>query len=324
MSARLALLISAAALLSESAGALANYPVKPVMLVVPYSTGGATDLSARNLAQSASKFLGQTIVVVNKPGAAGTLGSQSVRTAAPNGYTLLLARVGAQAIGPAIDSSVPYKWNDFTFLSVLELNPVACVARPDAPFRSLRELTEHLKKNPGKLNFSSSDKGSIPFMTSQVLFSAAGLDKNIAVSVPYKSDADSITALLGDQVQFFCGSMTVLMPQIKFGKLRGLAVAMPERMREIPDVATARESGFPALEKVVGWSALYGPPGLPQDVVRKWSEVMTRVANDGDWITGNANFGGVPAVRSPAETQRFAQTQYEFYNALVTSLGIRD
>src|SRR5262249_29101590 len=162
-------------------------------------------------------------------------------TAAPDGYTMLLARAGAQAITPAMDSKTPYKWNDFTMLSVLEFNPIACVARADAPYKSLKELVEHLRANPGKLNFSSSGEGTIPYMATQVLFSAGGLSKSIAVNVAYKSDADSVNALLGSQVQFMCSNTTALIPHIKGGTLRGLAVAMPERIPELPDVPTGRE-----------------------------------------------------------------------------------
>ncbi len=305
------------------AQAFAQYPDKPITLVVPYSAGGATDLAGRNLAQYAGEVLGQRIVVLNKPGAAGVLGSQFVRTSAPDGYTLLIARVGSQAVSPALDSSVPYKWNEFSFLSLLELNPTACVSRADAPYKSLPELVDHLKRNPGKLNYSSSGDGTLPYMTTQLLFSLAGLDKNVAVNVPYKSDADSVVAMLGGLVHFHCASVTALIAQVKAGKLRGMAVSMPDRMDEFPGVPTAREQGFADLEKVVGWSALYGPQRLPAAVVEKWTETMKKVAVHPGWVEGNKRFGGIPAVRSPADTEKFAREQFELYEGLTKSLGLR-
>ena len=313
---------AACALLLACAHAGAQYPDKPITLVVPYSAGGATDLAGRNLAQYAGEVLGQRIVVLNKPGAAGVLGSQFVRTSPPDGYTLLIARVGSQAVSPAMDSSVPYKWNEFAFLSPLELNPTACVARADAPFNSVPELVEHLKRNPGKLNYSSSGDGTLPYMSTQLLLSLAGLDRNAAVNVPYKSDADSVVAMLGGVVHFHCASATALIAQVKAGKLKGLAVSMPERMEEFPGVPTAREQGYRDLEKVVGWSALYGPQGLPPAVADKWAATMNKVAAHPGWIEGNRRFGGVPAVRSPADTEKYAREQFELYRGLVKSLGI--
>ena len=301
----------------------AHYPTRPISIVVPYSPGGTTDFSARSLSEVTTKMLGQPMIVVNRAGAAGVIGSQLVRNAAPNGYTLLLARAGAQAITPAIDSKVPYKWNDFTFISLLEFNPVACVVRADSAYRSLSDLINDLREHPGKLNYPDSGPGTIPQMATQVLFSMGKLRRDVAVSVPYKSDADSSVALLSGQVQFMCSNATTFIPLIKSGQLRGLAVGMPERIPDLPDVATAREQGYADLEKVVGWSALYGPPGLPQDIVDRWQQIMAAVAKDEHWLQLNARSGSVPAVRSAGETQRFVREQFDFYNKLIAELGIR-
>jgi tripartite-type tricarboxylate transporter receptor subunit TctC len=140
--------------------------------------------------------------------------------------------------------------------------------------------------------------------------------------VPYKSDADSVVAMLGGLVHFHCASATALIAQVKAGKLKGLAVSMPQRMEEFPGVPTAREQGFADLEKVVGWSALYGPQGLPAAVVAKWTQTMQKVAAQPGWIEGNRRFGGVPAVRSPADTEKYAREQFELYQGLVKTLGI--
>lgn len=304
--------------------ALAQYPARPISLIVPFAAGGATDLSARNLSQHVAKLIGQPVVVVNRPGAAGVIGSEAVRKAEPDGYTLLLARVSAQAVGPAIEPTMtPYKWNDFTFISLLELNPTACVARANAPYKSLKELVAYMKSHPGKLNYSSSGRGSMPFMMAQLLFSLAELPPDIAVEVPYKSDNETVMAMLGGQVDFHCAGASALMPQVKDGKLRVLAVAMPQRWDQLPDVPTTREEGFAGLEKIVGWSALYGPPGLPTAVMSRWTEVMTELASDSGWIAGNQLFDGIPSVRSPSETERFALEQFTLYETLAKQIGIR-
>ncbi|MBN9426669.1 MAG: tripartite tricarboxylate transporter substrate binding protein [Burkholderiales bacterium] len=314
---------AAAALLCLACSAWAQYPDRPITLIVPYSAGGATDIAGRNLAHYAGLILNQRIVVTNRPGAAGAIGSQLVRNAAPDGYTLLIARVGAQAVLPALDSSTPFKWNDFSFLSVLDLTPTICVARTQEPYSTLPALIDYLRKNPGKLNYSSSGEGTLPHMAAQLLFQLGKLKSDVAVNVPYKSDQDTVLAMLSGQVNFHCASATALMEQIKTGRLRALAVATAQRMPELPDVPTAREQGFGDMEKIVGWSALYGPPGLPAHVVDKWTEVMKKLATDPGWVEGNAKFGGIGSVRSPEKTEEFAREQFNLYFDLAKSLGIR-
>jgi tripartite-type tricarboxylate transporter receptor subunit TctC len=321
--ARISLLWALAAGTFAAVAATDQYPSRPISLIVPYSAGGPTDLAARNLGNSVLKLLGQPMLVLNRPGAAGAIGSQFVRNAVPDGYTMLLARAGAQAISVAIDSSVPYKWNDFTFISLLEFNPIACAARPDAPYGTLRQLIDYLRANQGKLNYASSGDGTIPYMATQVLFSTGGLPKDVAANIPYKSDADSVNALLGNQVQFMCSNATAFIPYIKAGTLRGLAVAMPERLPDLAQVPTAREQGYPEMEKVVGWSALYGPPGMSNALIEKWRQTLEKVAHDPKWVALNAKFGGVPAIRSRADTEKFVREQFDFYNDLITRLGVR-
>src|SRR5207244_2080201 len=192
-------------------------------------------LSGRNLAQHAQKFLNnQPILVVNRPGASTAIGSMAVRTAASDGYTLLIARVASHAILPAVDTKAPYKWNEFTMLSLLEVNPYVCAVKGDSPIKSMRELVE------------------------------------------------------------------------------------------LPDVPTSREFGWLDMERRTGWSALMGPPGLAKEALDKWIGVLGKLASDPDWLAGNARIGGIPAIRSPVETESFVRDQYELYKRLATSLNIRE
>jgi tripartite-type tricarboxylate transporter receptor subunit TctC len=137
-----------------------TYPNKPITLVAPYAAGGDSDFSGRNLAASVTKFIGQPVVVTNIPGASGTIGSQRVRTSAPDGYTLLVSRGGSQAITPALDSSTPYKWNDFTFITLLDFNPVVCIVKADSPYKTFTDLIGGIKANPGKLNYATAGAGN--------------------------------------------------------------------------------------------------------------------------------------------------------------------
>ena len=316
-------LLGLAITLLACTAAAQGYPSKPITFVIPFAAGGDSDLSGRNLAQHASKYLNNVpIVPVNKTGASGAIGTMAVRTAPPDGYTLLVARIATHAVLPALDSKVPYKWNEFTFLSLIELNPYVCFVRSDSSVRSIGDLVAEMRKNPGKLNFSTAGIGTSQNMAVQYLLTLAGLSKDDAVGIHYKSGGEVTTAVLGGQVQFACNNAPTVIPQVKAGKVRAL-FAMPARLPELPDVPAADEVGYPDMNKIVGWTALVGPPGLPKEVVDKWVDVFKKIANDPGWQAGNAHLGGIAAIRSPAETEKFIREQYELYNGLVAKLGIR-
>jgi tripartite-type tricarboxylate transporter receptor subunit TctC len=314
----------AAALAFACAPALGQtYPSKPITFIIPFAAGGDSDLSGRNVGQHASKYLNnQPIIPVNRVGASGVIGAMAVRTAPPDGYTLLVARIATHAIVPALESKVPYKWDEFTMLSLLELNPYICFVKADSPYRTAEELIAAMRAQPGKLNFSTAGVGTSQNMASQYLMTLAGLTKDHAVGIHYKGGGEVTTAVLGGQVQFACNNAPTVIPHVKSGALRALFVT-PTGLPELPDVPSAREAGYPDMEKIVGWTALMGPPGLPKEVVDRWVEVFARLAKDPDWQSGNARLGGIAAIRSPADTERFVREQYELYDKLVTSLGIR-
>lgn len=314
----------AAAIASAAVHAQTGYPSKPVTLIAAFAAGGESDLSARNLAQHVQKYLNnQPVVVMNRVGASGQIGSMATRSAPADGYTLLAARIASHAILPAMDSNTPYKWNDFTLISLLDLNPYVCVVLRDAPWKTMPELLDAMRKQPGKLNFSTSGVGTVQNLGVQYLFSVAGLPKDAAVGIHYKGGGEVTTSLLGGQVQFACNNLNTLLAHIKAGTFRALMVAMPERLKELPEVPTARELGWPEMEKIVGWTALVGPPGLPKEVQDKWAEVMQKLAADPDWLAGNARLSGIPSVRSAAQTESFMREQYEMYEKIAISLGVR-
>lgn len=315
--------VFAAMVALAAGGAHAQYPQKPITFVIPFAAGGDSDLSGRNVAQHAQKYLNnQPIVAVNRTGASGAIGAMAVKNAAPDGYTLLVARIATHAILPALDSKLPYKWNEFTMLSLIELNPYVCVVKADAPWRSAAELLAAIRAQPGKLNFSTAGVGTSQNMAAQYLMTLAGLTKDHAVGIHYKGGGEVTTAVLGGQVQFACNNAPTVIPHVKSGALRALFVT-PARLQELPDVPSVREAGYPDMEKIVGWTALMGPAGLPREVIERWVDVFHKLARDPDWQAGNARIGGVAAIRSPEETAKFVREQFELYDGLVTSLGIR-
>jgi len=316
-------LVFVVALLACASAGAQGYPSKPISFVIPFAAGGDSDLSGRNVAAHASKYLNnQPIVAVNRTGASGAIGAMAVKNAAPDGYTLLVARIATHAILPALDSKLQYRWNEFTMLSLIELNPYMCFVKGDAPWRNVTELVAEIRKSPGKLNFSTAGAGTSQNMAAQYLMTLAGLTKDHAVGIHYKGGGEVTTAVLGGQVQFACNNAPTVIPQARAGAVRALFVT-PARLTELPDVPSASEAGFPDMNKIVGWTALMGPPGLPREVVEKWSEAFARLARDPEWQQGNARIGGIPAIRTPAETEQFVREQYELYDKLVGTLGIR-
>jgi putative tricarboxylic transport membrane protein len=316
-------ILATAFTLAVTHAAAQGYPSRPIQFVIPFTAGGDSDLSGRNVAQTASKYLNNTpIIAVNRVGASGAIGATMVWKAVPDGYTLLVARIATHAILPALDSKLPYKWNEFTMISMIELNPYVCFVRSDSPHKSAADLIGAIRKSPGKLNFATSGVATSQNMAAQYWITLAGLTKDHAAGIHYKGGGDVTTAVLGGQVDFACNNAPTVIPQVKAGRMRVLFVT-PVRIPDLPEVPSAREAGYPDMEKIVGWTALMGPGMLPKAIVNRWSEVFARLAKDPDWQAGNARIGGVAAIRSPAETEQYVREQYELYDKLVTALGIR-
>lgn len=311
-------------LLTAALTAGAQYPVRPILLVVPYSAGSDADLAARNLAQHAVRYLdGQTLVVMNQPGASGSIGTMAVKDAAPDGYRLLLSRIASQVILPATDAKTPYKAGDFTFLSMLEINPFVCAVKSDVPYANMKDLIADIRKRPGKLNFATVGEGTLQYFSPQFLFSLNGLAKDAASGIPYKGSGDLVVSLLGGHTQFACSNVGTLLPQIKAGALKPLMAMTREPLKELPNAPTARSLGWPEMEQFAAWSALAGPANLPHEVVARWADVFAKLAKDPAWLAGVDAMGGIPAVRSPAETTKFVRAQNDLYEKLAQRLGLR-
>ena len=223
---------------------------------------------------------------------------------------------------PALKPTTPYKWNDFTFLGLLELNPYVCAVRADSPYKNLAELIDGIRRNPGKMNYSTAGVGTIHEMGPQMLFDALKLGKDAATQIPYKGGGEASGALIGGQVDFQCTNLATIQSFHKSGLARILVVTTPERYREIGDVPTARESGHAFLERITGWSALYGPPGMDAELVARWGEVLQKVARDPQWIAATERIGSVPRILTPGQTAEFARDQFDTYDRLAKSLGL--
>ena len=299
------------------------YPVKPVTIIVPFGPGGNADLAARSLAQFAQKHLGQSIVILNRAGAGGIVGSQAVLIAPPDGYTLLLARVGSQAVAPELDPAATYKWDSFTFISGLELDPYVCLVSGTSSIRTLAQLIDKVRADPGKLTYASTGTADATVVFPVKIFKNAGLPADAALKIPYRNGAETVSSIVGGQTEFVCNGFALYLGGLKSGQFRGLVVSTRERLPEIADVPTARELGMPDLEVVSGWSALYGPPGLPKEVVDKWQQVLKEVNRDPVWLDQVKKHLSVPNITTPEEMRAFAESQAMTYRAMKSELGIK-
>lgn len=317
---RLGLLVAAAAMILSSA-AHAAYPTKPVTLVSPYGPGGAADLAARTLSGTAPGYLGNGVLVVNRTGAAGVTGSTSVVKGKADGYTLLLARVGSQAAVPAINRKIPYKWDEYTFLGLLELNPFVLVVNADSPYKSLDDLKAAAASGE-KLSYSSAGVGTLLHVAMVMTLDELGLEQSAMKHVPYKGGGKAAAALVGGHVDMMFQNLSGVISNIQAGKLRALAVTTKERVASIADVPTVAEAGYPDLEAIIGWSGLWGPPNLPEEVTTKWVNVLDQLKTDKAWNKLTKGLGSVPSIRTPDDTKAFVQAQYEAFKELTERLGM--
>jgi len=289
-----------------------DYPSHAITLITPYSTGGDSDLAARNFSLVAQKHFGQPVVVVNKPGASGIIGSELGRQAAPDGYTLLLSRPGSQAILPAVSpTKTKYKWDDFTPIGLLELNPYGCYVNAKSPYKTYKDFEQALRTNGAKMNYGTAGVATTNDMGPRLLFSILKLGNNTPQQIPYKGTGEATTSVLSNQTNFSCSSIGPAFGLIKSGELRALFVTTPERLKSLPDVPTAKELGIEKMEQITGWSGISGPPNMPPELVKKIASLMAKVGQDPAWIQATENAGSVPHMKGPDEAKAFARSQYE-------------
>lgn len=312
---------SGVALGVNTAGAADKFPNKPIQLIVPFAAGSTTDLAARSLSNAAKDFLDQPIVVVNKPGASGVVAASAVAKSKPDGYTMIMSRVSCNGAVPALNKTIPYKIDDFTFVGITELNPFVFCVKADSPYKTLQDLVEAIKANPGKLSFGTAGAMSMLDIVGMMLLDAAGLPQKAAVSVPFKGDGDAKTALLGGHVDFVPNNLSPMSDVIKSGMVRALATTTAERLPDYPDVPTVAEAGYPALTGALGWSGFFGPKGIPADRVAVLSGLLMKIKDSPTWLENTKRLGALPYIMNPADSEKFVMDQYHKFEALGKKLG---
>ena len=310
---------AALAFATFAAGALAQYPTKPVRLVVTYPPGGGADLMARLVAPKMAEVLGQPVVVENKPGAGGQIGAGEVARAAPDGYTLMLDAAN-HAVNPSLYASLPYDTaKAFQPISLLVRFPNMLVVTASFPAKDVQELIAAAKAKPGSIAFASSGNGSAQHLAGELFRQKAGIDMT---HVPYKGGGPSLNDVIGGQVPVFFANMASGLPHVKGGKLRALAVTGSKRSPALPDAPTLAEAGLAGYE-VYEWNAIFAPAGTPAPIVAKLFDAITKAMQSPDVRERIAGLGGEIAALSPADTARFVREQTELWSKVVRAGGIK-
>jgi len=313
-----ALLATGLFLVTPLAGAQ-NYPNRTVTLVVPYGPG-STDTFSRLLAERLSKIWGQPIVVDNKPGGSGILGMVVGRDAAPDGYSLLLGMSGPLAGNPNLMPKLPYDpIKDYTFVAGMLEIPLMFIAHPNAPYNNMRELVEHAKKSPGKIEWGSPGNGTTNHLAGELFKSRAGID---ILHVPYKSSGQGVTNVAGGHINLMVAAVSGSLALIKGGKLKALAVTGAQRAPMMPDVPTVAESGFPGYEGV-GFGGMLAPRNMPRAIVDKVATDLRGVLAEPEFRDRMIQLGLVPAYRDAAGFLAYVEEQTKILAKVVKEANIQ-
>jgi tripartite-type tricarboxylate transporter receptor subunit TctC len=295
------------------------YPNKPIRLVVPFPPGGPTDVLARIVAAKLPDFVGQQVVLDNKPGASGMIGAEQVAKALPDGYTLL-SNASIHVINPSLYPKSPFDAiGDFVPVTQLATVPLILVVNNDLPVRSVKELIAYAKANPGKLNFASSGNAAAPHLAGESFKLTAGAPMQ---HVPYKGSAPAITDLIGGQVQLMFDSMPSAMPHVKAGKIRPLAVSTAKRVAAVPDLPTVAEAGVPGYD-INTWYGVWAPKGTPRDIVLRLQAEIVKVLALPDTRERYAGLGAEPVGSTPDEFAAYCKSELVKWAKVVKESGAK-
>jgi tripartite-type tricarboxylate transporter receptor subunit TctC len=278
-----------------------DYPSRPVHVIVPFPPGGSTDILARLVFQKLGQKWQQSFVIDNRPGASGMIGTEIVARADPDGYTLLMGSGGPLTINPSLYPKLPYDpIKDFAPVTVVAVVPNIVVANLSLPVHSIKELIALAKSEPGKLAFASTGNGTPGHLAGEMFKSMTGTDM---LHVPYKGSAPSVSAVLGGEVALNFTTTPPIVPLVKSGKLRALAVTTKTRIPDLPDVPTMAESGLPGYE-AISWFGVAAPRGTPDAIVKKLNADLVSIINDPQVHKQILDTGSIPLANTPAQMEK--------------------
>lgn len=309
-----------AALPATAAENASSYPSKPITIIVPFTSGGTTDLLARLIGQKLSERWKIPVVIENKPGAGGNIGSAQVARGEPDGYTLVMGTIGTHAINASMYANMRYDAaEDFSPITRAAMVPNVLVVNASAPFNSVKEMIAYAKANPGKLTFGSSGHGTTLQMSGELLKMIEKIDM---VHIPYKGSAPAIADLLGNQITMIFDNVPSALPHIKSGKLKPLAVTSAQRVPQLPDVPTMMESGVPNYD-VVSWFGLLAPAKTPGPIIEKLNKNIVDILKSPDVDQQIKDLGAIPTPESPAQFGSFIRAELDKWNKVVKGAQLK-
>lgn len=297
-----------------------NYPSKPVKVTVPFAAGGATDIIGRFIADRLTRELGQTFVVENRAGANGAIGSEAVAKSPPDGYNLLVVTAGTHAINKSLYKNLPYDPSkDFTHVAMVAVAPNVVVVHPDVPAKTIPELIDYMKKNPGKVNYGSAGSGSTLHLAGELFKTMAGVD---ITHVPYKGGSAAQVDLLGGRIQVMFDSISPALQHIQAGKVRALAVTGDKPSPMLPGVPTVSDAGLKGYS-ATAWFGVVAPANLPPDITAKLNTAINKILASDGAKEQLLKFGADPAPASPADFKRHVDADVEKWRKVVEASGAR-
>jgi tripartite-type tricarboxylate transporter receptor subunit TctC len=296
-----------------------TYPVKPIRIVVHFPPGGPTDLVARAVGQKLTEAWGQQVIVDNRPGAGGVVGVDAVVRSAPDGYTILFATGGSMSIAPAIGIKASYNvFTDLAPISLLVINPQILVLHPSLPANSVRELVKLAKSKPASINYASVGPGSPNHLGMELLKYMTGIDMT---HIPYKGTAPAVTDVLAGHVSLMFNSMPSVLPHVRSGRLKGIAVSSAKRTPAAPEIPTVGES-VPGFEYVT-WYGLFAPVAVPKEIIAKLNAEVVRILQDKEVAQRFASEGAEPAPGTPEQLAKFMRAEHEQWKKTIAAAHLK-
>lgn len=309
---------SAVAILGAApAAAQQKYPDRTITMIIPFGAGGSTDIVGRIAAEAMARNLGVSVVIDNRAGAGGTIGAQAAASANPDGYTVTMSTTSTHVVGPLTLPSAKYNpVKDFEHIGMIAETPYVLVVSPKLAVKSVKELIDFAKKNPGKLNYGSAGEGSTTHLAGLMFLNATGTKME---HIPYKSNAESTKAVMTDEVQVLFGSMPAVLAQIKAGSIKALAVGSAVRSPELPDAPTIAEAGVPGYRATL-WLGLSAPAKTPPAVITRLSQALDAAISNPDIAKRLSAAGAEASKMSPADFTKLIASEMDIYGKIVAGM----
>ena len=311
--------VATASVLAATGAAAQPYPNKPIRMLVISAPGGGTDLLARTYAQGISDALGQSVVIDNKPGGGGIIATETLAKAQPDGYTILMTNT-SHSVLPSLHKKLPYDvLRDFAPVSLVALTHSLLLVHPAMPVKTVKELIDLAKAQPGKFNYASGTTGASAHFGAELLKMMAGVN---IVQVPYKGTAGQLTALLGNEVQMTFSTMPPAMPLVQAGRLRAIAIGSPKRSPALPDVPTVAESGYPGFD-IGAWNGILAPAGTPPAIVNRLAAEIAKTARNPEAKDKASSQGAELVSMTPQEFTDYIKKMTGHFAKVVKATGMR-